>query len=157
MCLSAIAFNILSLRWRRPIFCLRRRLNLALSPLTEDIILSPASGRLTAIVELRDHAPYANSVHIATSESSNQPQWCPFRKIKGCGLKKLIVRVFRVHTSLAFQGNFSIAKAQRAVRVSSRSRPSVYPASIDSAQLLRDRKVIEGICHQSYSKEVALR
>src|SRR5580693_4141860 len=37
---SARAFNIFSLLWRRLIFCLRRRLNLALSPLTPDMLIS---------------------------------------------------------------------------------------------------------------------
>src|SRR5579863_1625557 len=56
-CFSARAFNIFSLLCRRLIFCLRRRLNLALSPLIPDILtLLPASG-LQRIVQLLKRLP----------------------------------------------------------------------------------------------------
>ena len=50
--------------------------------------------------------------------------------------RELSSGTLRSDTSLTrLSGNFSIAKAQRAVRVSSRSRPLVYPAFGDIAQV----------------------
>ncbi len=61
MCFSASVFSICSLRWRRPIFCLRRRLNLALSPLTADI-----DALLQAYLESENHARLRSLVPYRT-------------------------------------------------------------------------------------------
>ena len=58
----------------------------------------------------------------------------------GIGASSWIPEDFQIDTSLAFQGNFSIAKAQRAVLGSSRLRSLVYAAFVLSAKFcaLRD-------------------
>jgi len=56
---------------------------------------------------------YSPACKRCTNESSN---CCKASLVAGAEQKELTPRNFQVNTALAFQGNFSIAKAQRAVQ-----------------------------------------
>jgi hypothetical protein len=60
---SAKVFNMVLVLWRRLIFCLRRRLNLALSPLIPDILISCRSYSVTATTVTRDGNPRCQSAN----------------------------------------------------------------------------------------------
>jgi hypothetical protein len=120
-CFSARAFNIFSLLWRRLIFCLRRRLNLALSPLIPDINSSPAFRLVAASAGGGGHKsrtfelPALNDFSYQRIVESAKLYGRPLKPWPGIE-KNLPSEVFRTDTLLAFQGNLLIAKAQRAVQ-----------------------------------------
>jgi hypothetical protein len=74
-------------------------------------------------------------IPLRASRRIGQTPW-PFLEADALGLKDLTFAGSQIRHVVRLSGNFSIAKAQRAVRVSSRSRSSVYAAFVDIAQLL---------------------
>jgi hypothetical protein len=78
-------------------------------------------------------------IPLQANRRIGQTAW-PLLEVDALGLKELIFRGFQVQHVTRLSENFSIAKAQRAVRVSSRSRSLLYAAFIDVAYVLRDWK-----------------
>jgi len=116
---SARAFSIFSLLCRRLIFCLRRRLNRALSPLIEDITLTPSLGPSNYINAVR--LQFLSSAKVSACELSmsqkmlqiDHKKW-RFRNSYSNLCGNCLKTSTGFDASFAFPGNFSIAKAQRA-------------------------------------------
>jgi hypothetical protein len=92
----------------------------------------PVKSRFVAIHSRHNDISCFRTGYDGIAVCSDLPAAC--LKTMASGASSWISKDFQIDTSLAFQGNFSIAKAQRAVLGSSRLRSLVYPAFVLSAK-----------------------
>jgi hypothetical protein len=81
-------------------------------------------------------------IPLRAARRIGQTPW-PFLEADALGLKDLTFAGSQIRHVVRLSENFSIAKAQRAVRVSSRLRYSVYAAFADIAQVLPEWKALK--------------